>query len=115
MEFTANEIPESLKDFPEFLERPFGFEAKSGYLDWLRWFKRSWAITLVYIAVYLVLIALLKRYMKNREKLELKKTIAAWNFGLALFSVLGTVRTLPELVRLLSLEGGFHRSACDAT
>ena len=115
MNSTWNEIPESIPDFQDFLERPFSFEVKSGYLDWFRWFRQNWATGLLYVAVYLVVIAVLKAYMKNREKFELKKTIAAWNFGLAFFSVLGVVRTLPELVRLLSLDGGFHRSACDLT
>ena len=44
----------------------------------------------------------------------MRKAVAGWNLGLALFSVVGTVRTLPELVRLLSVDGGFHRSVCDA-
>ena len=115
MEVTANVIPDSIPEFAEFHEIPFAFESNSGYLNFMRWFRRDWASSLNYVVIYLVLIVLLRGWMRNREKFELKKTIALWNFGLALFSIVGTVRTLPELVRLLGLQSGFHRSACDAT
>ena len=115
MNATRIQIFQNIQDFPDFVERPLIFETNSGYLDyWLPWFRQNWSTAFLYVAIYLLVIAILKRYMENKEKFELQSTIAAWNFALAIFSILGTVRTLPELVRLLSSDGGFRRSACDA-
>ena len=115
MEITGNVIPESIvENLAEFVVTPFHFETNSGYLDWLRWYRQHWASSFIYVGIYFAFTALLQGWMKNRDKFVLRKAFALWNFGLALFSIVGTVRMLPELVRLLSVDGGFHRSVCDA-
>ena len=114
MEVTRSEIPEKIVELAEFVQIPFHFEANSDYLNWFRWFRENWASSVVYVAIYLVALAMLKKWMKNREPFDLRKLLVLWNLGLAIFSVAGTVRILPELVRLLRQDGGFHRSVCEA-
>lgn len=49
--------------------------------------------------------------MSNRPALKLKKLLILWNMSLALFSIVGTLRTLPELLHVLG-RFGFYHSVC---
>lgn len=55
--------------------------------------------------------------MKGRPPFALRNTLTFWNFLLAVFSFLGTIRTWPEMMFILgnNPEGfrrGFHLSVC---
>lgn len=62
--------------------------------------------------VYLVVIFGLKSYMKNRQGLELRKPLIVWNWTLGIFSMVGFYRMSQELMYVLSLPNGFHKSVC---
>lgn len=49
--------------------------------------------------------------MSNRPAFRLKKILTIWNISLALFSIIGTLRTLPELLHVLG-RFGFYHSVC---
>ncbi|ODN05585.1 putative fatty acid elongation protein 3 [Orchesella cincta] len=62
--------------------------------------------------VYLVVIFGLKAYLKNRPAFELRKPLVVWNWTLGIFSMIGFYRMSQELVHVLSLPNGFHKSVC---
>ena len=93
---------------------PFTFEANFDRQAAHLWMKNNWTTSFYYIAVYLTSLVALTRWMQNRKRFELKGLLVLWNLGLAVFSVFGTLRLVPELFRILRQENGFHDSICDA-
>ncbi|XP_045187612.2 elongation of very long chain fatty acids protein 6-like [Mercenaria mercenaria] len=73
---------------------------------------QHWSDSLVYSAIYLVVIFGGKAYMANRKKFELRPYLAVWSGLLAVYSILGTIRTVPELIWALS-HHGFEYSYCN--
>lgn len=49
--------------------------------------------------------------MSNRPAYKLKRLLTLWNLSLAIFSIVGTLRTLPELLHVLG-RFGFYHSTC---
>ena len=77
------------------------------------WMRQYWWLSFVYAAVYIVAIYLGQRYMKNREKFDLRKCLIAWNATLALFSFVGAVRIWPEFFSTIVYKGVEH-SVCSS-
>ena len=92
---------------------PFKFEASFDRQAAHLWMKTYWTTSFYYIAIYLITLVVLSKWMQNRKRFELKGLLVLWNLGLAVFSVFGTLRLAPELVRIVSVENGYHDSICD--
>ena len=59
-----------------------------------------------YISIgYLAAIVALKWFMHNREPLKMKSVLIGWNVALAIFSIGGTIRCLPEFVHVIGNYG----------
>lgn len=52
--------------------------------------------------------------MSNRPAFKLKRLLTLWNISLALFSIVGSFRTLPELLHVLR-RFGFYHSVCSTS
>jgi len=108
----APTLPEACDLYPK------GWEAKAAIFDgfwWTRWTSQHWFIPLVATVMYLCMIAFLKSYMKEREKMRLQPVVIAWNFGLSFFSICGLVYCVPHLLfneRSGVLTAGFYPSVC---
>jgi len=50
--------------------------------------------------------------MKDRPPMKLRWAFTLWNAGLSLFSLMGFLRTGQELMSVLMIPGGFHKSIC---
>lgn len=50
-------------------------------------------------------------YMSTRQPFTLRKFLTVWNLGLAIFSIIGTLRTLPEMIHVIQ-NFGFQHSVC---
>ena len=72
-----------------------------------RWLAKWFMLT------YLLGIYLLKNYMSTRTKYDLRVSLVLWNFGLALISTLGGLRSLQELYQIVGNQG-FMFSICYA-
>ena len=59
--------------------------------------ENAW-IPLVAVTVYGVAIYVGRRYFENREPFNWRYSMAFWNLGLSVFSAIGFVRTLPQVV-----------------
>ena len=76
-----------------------------------RWQTDYWTFSIVASVIYLVLLYVGKRYMEHREPYVLQKPLLLWNVGLAVFSVLGTLSCVPNLLHLF-YKKGFVVSSC---
>ncbi|XP_059820878.1 elongation of very long chain fatty acids protein 6 isoform X2 [Hypanus sabinus] len=76
---------------------------------WLHhWRKKSF----LYSALYAALIFGGRHMMKQRAKFELRKPLVLWSLSLALFSIIGAVRTGAYMVYILTTSG-LKQSVCD--
>ena len=64
------------------------------------------------VAVYLVGIVLGPKYMEKREPYVMRKSLAAWNLALAVFSFFGLIRGIPPLIHNFSTYG-FETFLCN--
>ena len=64
----------------------------------IKWLTDSWHIPVAAIWIYLVFIYVGRKWMANREPYNLKRPLFLWNVFLAVFSILGTITTVPSLV-----------------
>lgn len=90
----------------------FDFEQRFNYMDKREWMIKNWKQCFYYVGIYMVLVFGGRLYMQSRSRFELRRLLFVWNLFLALFSIVGTLRTVPELTYVLR-EFGFHHSVCN--
>ena len=88
---------------------PFAFEFE---LLWIshgqiihKMMANYWHYSVYISAIYLMVIFGLKNWMTNRKPYGLRKPLAVWSTLLALFSVVGTIRCLPEFIYIITHDG----------
>ena len=75
---------------------------------------RYWLYSVYVSAFYVVSIFAIKRWMRDRERFNLRRPLFAWSLSLCLFSCLGAYGlTLPQFQ--VAWENGFHYSVCQRT
>lgn len=119
----------SIKDFELYGFRDFSIEEvfpPSRYLStnyelewdnfeaWSLYFRRTWVIPVIVALLYIVGIPMGRQIMKNRAPFRLKYALFVWNLGLALFSIIGTLRVLPSFVYGVSTNGIMYYTCRDA-
>ncbi|OTF76723.1 hypothetical protein BLA29_007423 [Euroglyphus maynei] len=67
------------------------------------------AISLLY---FIIVVCWIPRLMRNRQPYRLNDVLSFWNLTMALFSIVGTFRLLPELIFMIQNYGLFQ-SICD--
>lgn len=91
----------------------FPFEKSHDERAFDDYMRQHWADSFVYSCVYLIVVFGCQFYMVNRRRFELRPYLTFWSGLLALFSIVGTIRTLPELI--WSLSRGFEYSCCSSS
>jgi elongation of very long chain fatty acids protein 6 len=76
------------------------------------WMRNSWHLSILYAFIYIVAVFLGQWYMKSRAKYDLRRALIAWNFVLAVFSFIGTVRIFPEFYHTI-VHKGIDHSVCN--
>ncbi|ESO84020.1 hypothetical protein LOTGIDRAFT_210971 [Lottia gigantea] len=89
----------------------FDFEKQWNETAFKEYCKRRIMDPVYYSMVYLTVIFGLKRYMKHRVEFDLRQLLAIWSTILALFSVAGSIRSLPELIVSVKNKS-FQYSVC---
>nr|AIW65585.1 elongase 2 [Tigriopus japonicus] len=90
----------------------FRFERDFEHMEIKPWFQENWSTIVSYCAgLYLLFIFCGQAYMAQRPRMEMRSILVGWNVFLALFSIMGAIRTLPEIVHVLSTQGIYH-SVC---
>ncbi|KAM9364507.1 very long chain fatty acid elongase 6-like [Pholidichthys leucotaenia] len=90
----------------------YNFERRFDERGAIEWMEANWSKSLVFSALYAALVLGGQRYMKTRPKLNLRRPLILWSLSLALFSIVGAVRTGSYMLHVLT-SGGFRRSVCD--
>lgn len=90
----------------------FNFEKRFDYNEPRQWMVENWHTAFYWVALYMVLIFGGQAYMTNRPAYKLRKALAVWSTFLAAFSIFGTLRTLPEMIHVLT-HFGFSYSVCN--
>jgi hypothetical protein len=75
------------------------------YRHWALYFRQTWVVPLVVSLFYCLAVHLGQRMMLNRGAFDLRRPLAIWNFFLALFSIIGTIRVVPYFVYTLYVNG----------
>ncbi|XP_078685357.1 very long chain fatty acid elongase 6-like [Branchiostoma floridae x Branchiostoma belcheri] len=91
---------------------PFEFEERFDSAAFHRWFRARWWWSVVLSAAYVALVFGGRRLMAAREPFRLRLPLVMWNSGLAVFSILGALRTNVTLFHILQ-QKGFRFSVCD--
>lgn len=87
------------------------YEKQFDYYNSRRWIKQHLYIPYIIAAVYLVSIYLGQKWMNNRPAYSLRTSLVIWNAILSIFSIIGTIRTVPWFFTFLSTYG-LHASCC---
>lgn len=77
----------------------------------ITWLDNNWYLTVIVSVAYVFAIFVGRKWMENKKPYDLKRPLFLWNFGLAVFSVLGTMSILPLLVHTVFTRG-FIDSTC---
>jgi len=77
-----------------------------------QWMGRNWTLSVYASALYVLLIFSGQHWMKTRSPFSLRRRLLVWNIALAIFSMLGFLRTFPEILYVVR-ETGFYRSVCE--
>ena len=90
----------------------FDFERDFEQAEAKAWMVANWRTVCSYAAgLYLVVVFAGQQIMATRPRFEMRGVLSFWNLFLALFSVMGACRTIPEFLHVLSTHGIYH-SVC---
>ncbi|XP_056465705.1 elongation of very long chain fatty acids protein 6-like [Gadus chalcogrammus] len=90
----------------------YSFERSFDERSAIDWMQNHWTKAFAFCALYAVLVFGGQHFMRERPKLNLRRPLVLWSLGLAVFSIIGAVRTGWYMLYVLS-SGGFRRSICD--
>jgi len=76
------------------------------------WMQNNWYLSLVYAFLYILCVFGGQKLMKDRQKFDLRRGLVAWNFVLASFSIMGTIRVWPEFIYTIK-KYGIEHSVCN--
>ena len=94
--------------FPQLIEVEESFNWEKGQI----WIQENWTLSLYADAIYVAIIFLGKWWMRDRPAYSLRRPLAMWNTGLAVFSMFGFLRLWPTLLDAVR-ENGFAHTACN--
>ena len=78
------------------------------------WMQQKWHYSIYFVIIYLLLIRILKNWVKLRGKpYDLRRPMIVWNASMAVFSTLGVIRCLPQFIQILTSKG-LTASYCQA-
>lgn len=103
-------IPDPVKD-PDYMTI-LDFERTFPYNDWRIWMGHNWKLAVHISFIYIMFIFLGQKWMKGREPFKLDNTLRLWNLLLAAFSLVGFLRSIPEVVQMFHRPNGFYRITC---
>ncbi|CAF4816091.1 unnamed protein product, partial [Rotaria sp. Silwood1] len=103
---------------PNGLSHPFVFEFELKFFDktyahnMYAWMNKWWWLSIVYSIIYVILIYYGRSLMESRERFQVRFPLLLWNIGLAVFSIFGMIRCLPEMLYSLHTRG-LEYTICD--
>ncbi|KAG7492565.1 hypothetical protein MATL_G00015720 [Megalops atlanticus] len=90
----------------------YDFERRFDESVAIEWMQENWSKSFVFCGLYVALVFGGQHFMRERQKLELRRPLALWSLSLAIFSIIGAVRTGSYMLHVL-YTSGFKQSVCD--
>ncbi|XP_015238966.1 elongation of very long chain fatty acids protein 6-like [Cyprinodon tularosa] len=90
----------------------FDFERRFDETQALEWMQANWRTSFIFCSLYAALVFGGRLFMRERPKLHLRRPLALWSLSLAIFSIIGAIRTGTYMMHVLS-SSGFKQSVCD--
>uniref|UniRef100_A0A914WMV7 Elongation of very long chain fatty acids protein n=1 Tax=Plectus sambesii TaxID=2011161 RepID=A0A914WMV7_9BILA len=87
---------------------------ESGFFDadsHMKWFAENRTLIFGISATYIAALKIGQNLMRDRQAFKLKHAMVIWNAALALFSVIGSIKLLPDLLEAVA-NRGFVWSYC---
>lgn len=81
--------------------------------EFLKWFHHFRVNSFFFAAAYLAFVFIGPKWMAQRKPYELRGPLICWNIAIAVFSTLGALRTIPEVIHV-TRNIGLHHSVCVA-
>ncbi|XP_056386555.1 elongation of very long chain fatty acids protein 3 [Hyla sarda] len=94
------------------LLQEYDFEKRFDDQEAIQWMQENWSKSFFFSLLYAALIFGGQRVMKERRRFELRRPLVLWSFTLAIFSIIGAIRTGWYMCNIL-LSNGFKQSICD--
>ncbi|XP_064632785.1 very long chain fatty acid elongase 6-like [Lineus longissimus] len=79
--------------------------------SFMNWMLKNWTMCFIYSLVYIAIVHCGRMYMENRPRYELRPALTMWSAILGAFSLMGAIRTWPELIYSI-YEHGVQHSVC---
>lgn len=90
---------------------PLPFELDEEFEDARLWLENNISIPIMSTVLYLAVIYYGQKAMADRKPHELKWLLFAWNLGLAVFSIIGSLRLMRDMTHILTYFD-FHSTVC---
>lgn len=74
--------------------------------------KNHMMCPVIIVCIYMATVYLGNKYMNNLVRMDLRYTLAYWNAGLSIFSFMGALRTVPELLYRIGSENNLGDTIC---
>uniref|UniRef100_A0A3Q0S999 Elongation of very long chain fatty acids protein 6 n=1 Tax=Amphilophus citrinellus TaxID=61819 RepID=A0A3Q0S999_AMPCI len=92
----------------------YDFERRFDERSALLWMQEHWTKSFMFCGLYAALVFTGQHFMRERQKLNLRRPLVLWSLSLAIFSIVGAVRTGAYMLHVLT-NSGFRQSVCDNT
>ncbi|XP_008335814.1 elongation of very long chain fatty acids protein 6-like [Cynoglossus semilaevis] len=92
----------------------YEFERRFDEQQAFEWMQVHWNKSFMFCALYAVFVFAGQHFMRERPKLNLRRPLVLWSLSLAIFSIIGAVRTGLYMLHVLT-NSGFRQSVCDSS
>lgn len=76
------------------------------------WLHNNWYWSIICSAIYLILLWYGHKWMSKRPAFNLRPFLVAWNIGLFLFSIMGTLSIVPNFIHSIIVHGVDPYTVC---
>lgn len=97
--------------FPTYM-RILPFERSFSLVEWKAWFHSNWSLAIYFSLIYILAVFSIQFSMKHVKAFSLRRPLLFWNLFLAGFSIVGTIRTVPELLYIFQTKSPWYTSIC---
>ncbi|XP_034564567.1 elongation of very long chain fatty acids protein 6-like [Notolabrus celidotus] len=92
----------------------YGFERRFDERQALEWMQENWSKAFMFCGLYAAIVFGGQHFMRERPKLNLRRPLVLWSLSLAIFSIIGALRTGLYMFHVIT-NSGFRQSVCDSS
>ena len=103
--FCAQLHPRLLQAIPELAPFYFDWELSFDVGPWINFLQNNYWLPFAVCTLYFVLVFGGKALMANKKPFDLQGPLALWNVGLSVFSIMGALRLVPQVLYYWKTQG----------